>query len=174
MNNVLNFTLLVLAQFSSPAYAILYDQETEPVLYGKGFAPCDDELPTLSVASENIIQTKEEWDAFQAKNPFFVVGAADSTCEKCCDSEPLLLELQKVTKDKAIFSYPDVLKKKKKIVRKEIAVARIDLANKVLTEKLAAQGIWFPMGTTIQIGVNGRLLKYDGMFASVNMLLHHM
>ena len=102
------------------------------------------------------------------------MGAADSTCAKCCDSEPLLQELYNATNNKAIFSYPDVLKKKKKIVRKEIAVARIDLDNKDLTEKLAAQGIWFPMGTTIQIGVNGRLIKYDGMFANVNMLIHHM
>jgi len=35
------------------------------------------------------------------------------------------------------------------VVRREIQLARIDLANKDLTEKLAAQDIWFPMGTTV-------------------------
>ena len=59
-------------------------------------------------------------------------------------------------------------------MRREIRIARVDLANKILIEKLAERSIWFPMGTTVQIGINGRLLKYDGMFNNVNMLVHHM
>ena len=154
--------------------AVNLDDMQEIVLYGKGPAPCDDELPTLSVGAENLINTKEEWEAFVEKNPFFIVGGADSTCEKCCDSEPLLKELEKAVKNKAIFSYPEKNKKQKKIVRKEIKIARVDLNNKKLTEKLAAKGIWFPMGTTIYIVDNGRLVKYDGMWAETNLLFHQM
>ena len=60
------------------------------MLYGKGYAPCDENLPTLKVAEENIIRSKAEYDAFAAKHPLFVVGAADSQCAACCDSEPIL------------------------------------------------------------------------------------
>ena len=124
---------LFLAQFNLPtAFAQLSNrgEQDEPVLFGKGFAACDDELPTLSVASENLINSLAEWDDFQAKNPFFVVGAADSTCDKCCDSEGLLQDLQHAVKDKKLLSYPEKNSKKKKIVRKEIRIARVDLANK--------------------------------------------
>ncbi len=78
-----------------------------------------------------------------------MVGAADSSCASCCQSEPILRDLEKVVKDKAFFSYPEKHKKQKKIIRKEIGIARIDLANKKMTEALAAIHIWFPMGTTI-------------------------
>ena len=87
---------LILAQFFLSTLSSASETPSEeedvpnPVLFGKGFAPCDDELPTLSVASENTIKSMAEWDDFQAKNPFYVVGAADSTCEKCCDSEVIL------------------------------------------------------------------------------------
>ena len=143
-------------------------------MYGKGLARCDDELATLDVAAENIIHNKAEWDQFVDKNNFFVVAAADSTCKSCCDSEPLLLQLEKAIKDKALFSYPEKHKKQKKIVRKEIKLARVDLANKELVEVLAARGIWFPMGTTINIVKDGHHLKYDGMFSDFTMLGHHM
>jgi len=43
-----------------------------------------------------------------------------------------------------------------------------------LTEKLAAKGIWFPMGTTINIVKDGHHLKYDGSFGDFNVLAHHM
>ena len=135
---------------------------------------CEDDLATLSVATENNIRSKEDWDEFVAKNDFFIVGAADSSCTKCCDSEPLLRDLLSFIKDKAVFSYPEKNKKQKKIVRREIKLVRIDLNNKELTEKLAKDHIWFPMGTTIYISINGRYLKYDGMFADFNMLAHHM
>ena len=59
-------------------------------------------------------------------------------------------------------------------MRKEIKLVRVDLNNKELTEKLAKNYIWFPMGTTIYIAIGGRYLKYDGMFADFNMLAHHM
>jgi len=51
--------------------------------------------------------------------------------------------------DKAQFSFPEKHKKQKKIIRKEITIARIDLANKELTHKLREWGVWFPMGTTV-------------------------
>lgn len=51
------------------------------------------ELATLSVANENKIESKAEWDTFVKENPLFIVGGADSTCDKCCESEPLLYDL---------------------------------------------------------------------------------
>ena len=75
-------------------------------LYGKGNAPCKEEWPTLSVAKENLINTKDEWDAFVKKNPFFVLSAADSKCARCCQAEPILLDLQIVLEGKENFAYP--------------------------------------------------------------------
>ena len=45
---------------------------------------CDPDLPTMTVASENLISSKQEWDAFLKKHPFFVLGVGDSTCKACC------------------------------------------------------------------------------------------
>ena len=98
--NVLKSALLM-AQFSASLVASIETNDFEPVLYGKGAAKCDDELPTLSVASENLISTKAEWDAFTKAHPLFVVGAADSSCAACCDSEPLLNDLRKTIVGKA-------------------------------------------------------------------------
>ena len=63
----------VVAQFSQLAHAVvdseeagktkeenaakIKEEEDKWVLYGKGNAPCEDELPTLSVAKENLINT---------------------------------------------------------------------------------------------------------------------
>ena len=59
-------------------------------LFGKGNPPCDKSLPTLSVANNNIINTKKEWDDFVDLNPLFVLSTADSTCDECCTAEPFL------------------------------------------------------------------------------------
>ena len=96
-------------------------------LHGRGNPVCDDNLPTLSVGKENLIKTKVEWDRFVKENPFFVVSISDSKCALCCRAEPLMESLERATKDKAIFSYPEKNVKKKKIVRKEIKIARIDM-----------------------------------------------
>ena len=53
-------------------------------------------------------------------------------------------------------------------------MVRVDLNDKELVEKLAANNVWFPMGTTVYIAVGGKFIKYDGMFADFNMLAHHM
>jgi len=50
-------------------------------------------LTTLSVASDNIIRTKAVWDSFIDANPLVIIAAADSDCEQCCDSEPVLRDL---------------------------------------------------------------------------------
>ena len=131
-------------------------------------------LETLSSVSENLIKTKAQWDAFIEANPFVVVGAADSDCPGCCESEPILRDLRELTKGKNKLSYPEKHKKQKKIIRKEIQIARVDLQDKVLTEKLAERGVWFPMGTTILIGEKGRFTKYDGQYNSIEMLAHQM
>ena len=79
---VLKTVFLVLVQFALAALAQDSTDvaEGKPVLFGKGVAKCEDDLPTLSVASDSIIRTKAEWDEYVAKNEFFIVGAADSTC----------------------------------------------------------------------------------------------
>ena len=83
-------TVLVLSCCSLYVVEAKSKDSQQPVLYGKGNFACDEELPTLSVAAENIIHTKTEWDKFVENNNFFVVAAADSNCAACCDSEPLL------------------------------------------------------------------------------------
>mmetsp|Transcript_25747 Transcript_25747/g.34409 ORF Transcript_25747/g.34409 Transcript_25747/m.34409 type:complete len:82 (-) Transcript_25747:1793-2038(-) len=76
---VLKLTRLLLsaATLSRGAHAAVY-ADPDDVVYGKGAARCEDDLPTLSFAKENLINTKAEWDEFTKKHPFFVVGAADS------------------------------------------------------------------------------------------------
>ena len=85
--------------------------KTQLEVYGKGMAQCEDGLGTLSVARENLLQTKADWDAFVEKNPLFVVGAADSSCKACCDSEPLLRDLELMVKEKSVLSFPEKHKK---------------------------------------------------------------
>ena len=60
------------------------------ILYGRGHPECDKSLPTLSVAKENLIETKAEWDIFLKENPLIVVSISDSKCIKCCRAEPIL------------------------------------------------------------------------------------
>ena len=83
-----------------------------------------------------MINTKAEWDAFAKANTFFVLGATGSTCDICCTTEPILNDLQGFIKDKNVISYPEKNHKKKKIVRKEIKIARIDLSNEHLIQDL--------------------------------------
>ena len=116
------------------------------ILFGNGVQKCEEGLPTLSIASDTILRSKQEWDDFLDKNPFFVLGLTDSTCNKCCDTEPILNELQFLVKDKAVISYPEVNKKKKKIVRKEIKIVRIDTSDTVFLDEMRAKGIGFPKG----------------------------
>ena len=88
-----------------------YQMTEQPVLFGNGYNECVEDLPVLKVAEENIIRSKADYDAFAAKYPLFVIGAADSNCVQCCNSEPLLQKLQDAIKDKAVFSYPEKHKK---------------------------------------------------------------
>jgi hypothetical protein len=39
---------------------------------------------TLSVNKDRILLSKD-WVKFTKKNPFFVLGVTDSTCESCCE-----------------------------------------------------------------------------------------
>ena len=171
---VLNFTLLLLAQVF-PASALAEERDYDFKIE-KNAADRPDErcrgMKTLSVGVNNLITTKHEWDKFSEENPMFVVGGADSTCPGCCDSEPLLSDVLELVKDKKKFSYPQKHKKQKKIIRKEIKVARVDLNNKELTSKLGEFGIWFPMGTTVLLVRDGRTFKYDGFVDKVNSLVH--
>ena len=99
---------------------------------------CDPDLPVLSVGNENLISSKAEWEAFTKKHPFFVLGVGDSSCKLCCHSEPVLNDLLEKVKDKNLLSYPHKDKKTKKLTRKEIKIARIDVANKEFIGELAA------------------------------------
>lgn len=71
---VLNLALLL---SSSNAADV---KEPEPIVYGKQATKCEDDLPTLSIASDKILNTMAEWNDFVEKYPFHVVGAADSSC----------------------------------------------------------------------------------------------
>ena len=84
----------------------------------------------MSVARENLISSKAEWDAFTKKHPFFVLGVGDSACKRCCTSEPVLNDLLGKVKDKSLMSYPHKDKKTKRLTRKEIQIARLDVSNK--------------------------------------------
>ena len=78
-----------------------------------------------------------------------------------------------MVKDKARLSYPEVNKKKKKIVRKEIKVARVDTADDEFIEAMRVKNVHLPRGgASIMIVLNGSPYKYDGLFADVNMLVH--
>jgi len=90
LKNIFGGLLALLVLLSCSLYVEAKTKDAQPVLYGKGNFECDEELPTLSVAADNIIHTKAEWDEFVLNNNFFVVAAADSKCVACCDSEPLL------------------------------------------------------------------------------------
>ena len=139
-------------------------------LWGKGYSKCEDGLPTLSIAKENIINTKAEWDAVVKKNPFFIVSASDSKCELCCRAEPILRDLTPSLLGRHMLSYPEKNKKTKKIVRREIKIFRVDLANKKLVGSLTGEGS-FIMGEQISIVRDGRLYKYDGDWGDVDVLI---
>ena len=107
---------------------------------------CQDEFPSLSVATENLINTKAEWDSWLRKHEFLVLGVSDSTCASCCESEPLLNDIYHKVKDKSVLSYPMKTTKKdgkKVIVRKEIPMVRVDTTNQALITALHADGITF-------------------------------
>ena len=69
---------------------------------------CDPNLPTLSVAKENLIETTPQWDQFVKENPFFLLGMADSSCEgtECCQTEPILDQFSKHFAGKSVLSFP--------------------------------------------------------------------
>ena len=57
---------------------------------------CSPNLRTLSVGSENLINTIEEWNVFIQVNPFFLLGMADSNNPiESCITEPILDSLSK-------------------------------------------------------------------------------
>ena len=80
-------------------------------------------------------------------------------------------DLEKLIKDKAVLSYPEKIKKTKKIVRKEIKIVRIDRMNKRLTKKL---GVSAMPHDTINIVMNGEVNNYDCTWADVTVLIHYM
>ena len=42
------------------------DSEEKLLLFGNGKMECDERLPTLTVASDNILRSKSEWDDYLA------------------------------------------------------------------------------------------------------------
>ena len=145
------------------------------ILFGNGRMVCEERLPALSVAKDTVLSSKTEFNEFIEKNPMIVMGLTDSTCAKCCETEPILEQILEKVKDKAILSYPEVNKKKKKIVRKEIKVARIDTSDDKFVEEMLSSGTNLAKGgPSIVIVINGMFFKYDGMYSDVNMLVHQM
>ena len=73
------------------------------------------------------------------------------------------------------MSYPDVNHKKKKIVRKEIKIARVDTSESQFVEHMRIRGFAFPKGgASIIIIKNGQVLRYPGLFSDVNMMVHQL
>ena len=110
--NVLKLVLIILTQIilCSAIDDDEYDygisvSKSGHVLWGEGWAECDDKLPSLGIASENLINTRAEWEDFVEKNPLFVLGATDSKCKQCCRSETILRELQAML-TRRVFTYP--------------------------------------------------------------------
>lgn len=54
------------------------DLEEGYQLIGNGYPPCREGLETLSVAGDNMIKSKADWDLWVKENPLFVLGGADS------------------------------------------------------------------------------------------------
>ena len=141
-----------------------------------GVIACQDDLPTLSVAQENLVTSKQEWDLWLKNHEFLILGVSDSTCASCCESEPLLHDIHGKVKDKSVLSYPMKTTKKdgkKVIVRKEIPMLRVDAANQALIAALHADGITFYRQTSVHFIKKGQLYEYDGFFGSWNQFAHH-
>ena len=100
------------------------------------------------------------------------MSVTDSKNVYSCKAEPILKVLSDIAKDKHIFSYPEKNAKKKKIVRKEIKVARIDLNNNELITYLSSFGR--VISESILIVHNGEIYVYDGTWHEVIVLMHHM
>ena len=62
------------------------------------------------------------------------------------------------------MSYPHKDKKTKKLIRKEIPIARIDVSDKEFMDKLKQQGIVFTQTTIIFVVIEGQLHKWDANF----------
>ena len=63
------------------------------ILFGNGKKECDERLPKLTVARNTILSTKMQYNDFIEKNPMIILGLVDSTCEKCCETEPILEQI---------------------------------------------------------------------------------
>ena len=77
-------------------------------------------------------------------------------------------------KDKAIFSYPEKNHKKKKIIRREIKIVRLDRYSKETKDLLVKLGARFVLQNQIMIVKDGRVYNYDGTWHEVTVLMHHM
>jgi hypothetical protein len=92
-------------------------------------ANCDD-LLTLSVARDKTIKY-EKFVKYKKKKPYFILGVSDGNCEKCCQTEPLLKELENMT-ESGILSLTEDAKGGKwegKRVHKKIPIMRVDVAD---------------------------------------------
>jgi len=157
--------------------AVFAAEKSKDAVYTSGTSRpkvnCRDDLPTMSVGSENIL-TREKWDKFKKKYPMFVLGVADSSQANMCDTEPLLSDLL-ANFESGRFTYPVV--KKNKEERKQMTVARIDAADKKQIEKFRAIGVEFGLLPQVLVVKNGELFRYDGLFSSFeNMffMMQHM
>jgi len=103
----------------------------------------------------------------------YLLGITDSTQESMCDSEPILNDFQ-VQFDKKKFTYPLYSKKKKQTIRKQMTVARIDVADKKQVEKFRAIGVEVGMLPSIYVVLKGEIFRYDGLNSSFDVLMFMM
>ena len=171
---VMFLNIIVIAKKTKHDYGLPLSK-TDRWLIGKGKAPCDKEIPQLSIAKESIINTKKEWDAFVPYNPLFVLATADSTCAECCTSEPFLRDLNEIIEDKKIFAhYTHKLVKQRKVIKAKLKLVRIDLSNKELVEELRSSGMQLDEGEEIMVVVAGKKFSYDGTWHDYKILLHYI
>lgn len=125
-----------------------------------------DGYTTFQIEGNGFI-TKDKWMSFIEKNPFFVLGVSDSSCEKCCESERLLGPLWEQFQEKKL-TYPKKDAKTKKIVRAEIPIIRIDTANKSDMESFKDIGIGFSFVPQVYIVKDGVVRQYTGPYDTLD------
>ncbi|CDW89510.1 UNKNOWN [Stylonychia lemnae] len=120
---------------------------------------CKEELPTLSV--KDVLLTSANWDSFKKKNELFILGVSDSECPLCCQSEPLLKELQ------------DLFQNNKYLYKgKKIQIARIDTSKK--NQFLEKEEITFENVPKVIIIKDQRFYGFDQPLDRMDLLLHQI
>jgi len=108
---------------------------------------CDNGLPNLTVGHEWL--TDKNYNSFKKKNSMFVLGISDSSCNRCCYTEPLFDILKRQFDDKTYTG--------KKFSK--IKIARVDAASRPAL--LQEEGIPVANVPAIYVFYEGKYFRYD-------------